>query len=337
MGALKFAFKLNVHGQRPQTRFQQYVELAQQAEALGYDGVYVIDHLLLPPERLGGYTNAPADKPYFLDAWAVLSALAMVTRRVKLGPQVTPIGLRHPVFVAKWGMTIDHISGGRFVLQVGAGHQEIEYLSMGFPYPPLKARAERLVEGVQIIDALWTQETPVTFQGQHYRLENVAFWPKPLQKPRPPIWFGGASGRIRQTVARLGDGWTPAAPQGAGLDPATYRTALEQIRHEAAALGRSAPIVGGALFYVAISNNLEEVERAISVLRRRADWSALSLEELGQRGIVLAGRPGDVLRAVERYAAAGVEYFTLSFVPLDDLDLTRRGMELFARGVMERF
>jgi probable F420-dependent oxidoreductase len=334
---VKFAFKLNVHGQRLDTPFERLLDLARHAEAVGFDGVYVIDHLLLPGARLAGYTDADPAHPYFQDCWTTLAAIAAVTKRVKIGPQVTPIGLRHPVFVAKWGVTLDHISRGRFLLQVGAGHQEIEYTSYGLPYPPFKIRIERLLEGVRLIRALWSGEGPVDFSGEHYQTRQVDFWPKPVQHPLPPIWFGGASERIQQAVAQLGDGWTPAAPQAAGLDRAVYRQALERIRADASAFGRRGPIVGGGLFYAAIAPTEYEAQEAASILRRRADWAALSLADLADRGIAIVGTPDQAVRTIEKYMEAGVEYFTLGFVPLDALDATRRGMDLFAEKVMPRF
>ena len=334
---VKFAFKLNVHGQKIDTPFEKLLGLAKHAEDTGFDGVYVIDHLVLPGSRLSGYTNADPERPYFQDCWTTLAAVAAMTKKVKIGPQVTPIGLRHPGFVAKWGSTIDHISGGRFVLQVGTGHQEIEYRSYGFPFPPFKVRYQGLLEGVRMIRALWTEERPVNFTGEIFQAHNVDFWPKPVQKPCPPIWFGGASERIQRAVAEMGDGWTPAAPQAAGLDRAFYREALKKIRNDAAAEGRKEHVVGGALFYAAIAPTEAEAQEFASVLRRRVDWADLSLADLADRGIAIVGTPDQAVKAIEKYVEAGVEYFTLGFIPLDALDATRRGMELFAEKVMPRF
>jgi probable F420-dependent oxidoreductase len=334
---VKFAFKLNVHGQPLDTPFERLLDLARHAEAVGFDGVYVIDHLVLPGTRLAGYTNADPARPYFQDCWTTLAAVAAITKRVKIGPQVTPIGLRHPAFVAKWGATIDHISGGRFLLQVGTGHQEIEYTSYGLPFPPFKIRYQGLLEGVRLIRALWGEERAVDFSGEIYQARAVEFWPKPVQRPSPPIWFGGASERIQRAVAQLGDGWTPAAPQAAGLDRAFYRDALKRIRLDAASYGRKGPIVGGALFYAAIAPTEAEAKQAASVLARRVDWAGLSLADLSNRGIAIVGTPDQAVRAIEKYVEAGVEYFTLGFIPLDALDATRRGMDLFAEKVMPRF
>ncbi|MBI3919127.1 MAG: LLM class flavin-dependent oxidoreductase [Betaproteobacteria bacterium] len=333
---IDFAFKLNVHGHHPDTPFERYIDLACHAEAAGFSAVYVIDHLLLPADRLVGITDAEPSRPYFLDCWCTLAAVAARTRKIRLGPQVTPIGLRHPVFVAKWGATIDRISNGRLSLGVGLGHQEVEYVSHGFPYPPFKERFERMMEGVEIIRRLWTEDAPVTYQGKHYSVQDVTFWPKPAQSP-PPIFFGGTSPSIRRGVARLGDGWSPAAPQLGGFSPAFYQESLAAIRADAASRGRTGSIRAGALFHTAISEDAGEIERAAAMLRRKPAYSGRSVDEINQTGVVMMGTPEQVGGALEPYVEAGVEEFTMSFVPMDDLDLTRRGIDLYARKVMPRF
>jgi probable F420-dependent oxidoreductase len=329
---VRFGFKLAIHGQRPETRFGELVELAQHAEQAGFDGVFVVDHLLLPGERLAGYTGADPARPYFLDAWTSLAALAATTSRVRIGPQVTPLGLRHPAMVAKWAMTVDHISQGRLLLQVGAGHQRVEYESFGFPYPGLRERVDRLREGVAVIRALWSEQEPASYRGEHYVLREVPFWPKPVQ-PRPEIWLGGSSKWIRSLVPEIADGWSPATPQAGGLDPAFFEAALPPIR--AAAPGRH--ITAGGMFYTVVDDDPAAVERGLAVLRRRADWAGWPLDRFTRTGIALAGNPEQVIAAIERYVAAGLEYFTVGFVPLDDLAAAHRGVELYRDHIIPHF
>jgi probable F420-dependent oxidoreductase len=333
MTDVRFGFKLSIHGQREGVRFRDLLELAQHAEEAGFDGVFVVDHLLLPGSRLSGYTDADPARPYFLDAWTSVAAIAAATRRVRIGPQVTPIGLRHPAFVAKWAMTVDQISDGRLLLQVGAGHQRIEYESFGFPFPPLEERVQRLKEGVEVIRALWSSTEPVTYEGQHYQIRDIPFWPKPVQE-RPEIWLGGASKWIRAMVPELADGWCPATPQGQGLDPAYFAEVLPALRAQAPD-GRH--LVAGAMFYTAIDKDPTAVERRLEVLRRRTDWSTWPLRQFQETGIALAGSPEDVVRSIERYVAAGLEYFTVGFVPLDDLQATHDGIELYREHVLPHF
>lgn len=325
----EFAYKLSIHGQLPGTGFGQIRDLALHAEEAGFDGVYVVDHLRLPSDRLSGYSQAPEDKPYFLDAWTALAALGEATSRVRLGPQVTPIGLRHPVFVAKWGATVDIISNGRLLLQLGAGHQRVEYESHGFPFPPLNERLEALREGIEVIRLLWSSEEPVSYDGDHYVLRDVPFWPKPIQQ-QPKIWLGGASKGVRDIVADLADGWSPAAPQRSGLDPDFFRDSLKEMREKAG----DREITGGALFYCIISEKQEEVEEGVELLKRRADWVDYDRAEIQRRAIALAGSPDEVTEAIGRYIEAGVDYFTLTFVPISDATKNHKAIDIFADKVM---
>lgn len=329
---MQFAFKLSIHGQSVDASFDELISLAKHAEDAGFKGVYVIDHLLLPGSRLRGYTNADPERPYFLDAWTSLAAIAASTQDMLVGPQVTPIGLRHPAFVAKWGATVDRVSGGRLLLQVGAGHQKIEYDAYDLPYPSLSERVERLREGIEIIRALWTDQEPVSYNGDHYTLRDVEFWPKPSRQGRHPIWLGGTSKYIRELVVEVGDGWTPAAPQRGGLDTTFYRDSLEEMRDRS---GR--PITGGALFYSVVDDEPSQVNERVRVLQRREDWSSMSVDELRDSGIVLAGSPDQVSEAIVRYKDAGVEHMTIAFVPLDDLKGTHEMIETYGKSIIPRF
>lgn len=333
---IEFAFKLPLHGQAFDAPFAQTLELAAAAEDAGFSSLYVIDHLYLPGSRTGGRTSAGLDRPYFLDAWCTLAAVAARTTRVRLGPQVTPIGLRHPVFIAKWGATIDRISNGRFRLGVGLGHQEVEYVSYGFRYPPFKERFARMTEGVEIIRRLWTDEQPVSYDGKHYSVKDVAFWPKPIQS-RVPIWYGGTSPSIRRGVARLGDGWFPALPQLGGFGPTFFSESITAIREDARAQGRSERIGAGALFVTTISEDPKELEKAGAMLQRRTEYAGLSVEELKAKGAIVMGTPEEICTRLEPYVKAGVEEITITFHPLDDIGAMRRGIALYAEKVMPYF
>ncbi|MBB5790120.1 LLM class flavin-dependent oxidoreductase [Jiangella mangrovi] len=330
---MEFAFKLSIHGQHPGTDFRDLVDLAVFAEEVGFDGVYVIDHLLLPGSRLSGYTNAPADQPYFLDAWVALAAIAQATHRVKVGPQVTPIGLRHPALVARAAATLDQVSGGRLLLQLGAGHQRVEYASYGFEFPTLDDRITRLREGIEVIRALWETDGPASYRGEHYLLDEVPFFPKPVQE-RPPIWLGGASARILDLVAELADGWSPAAPQGKGITPAVFGDALRSIRSRVTD-GRH--VTGGALFYTVVDDDPARVEAALSILRRRADWADYTVDDFRDRAIALAGSADTVADAIGEYAKQGLEHISLAVVPIDDHELTRATLRRLGEDVMGRF
>jgi alkanesulfonate monooxygenase SsuD/methylene tetrahydromethanopterin reductase-like flavin-dependent oxidoreductase (luciferase family) len=125
------------------------------------------------------------------DPWLLLAGVALATERLRLGPMVTPLARRRPWKVARETVTLDRLSGGRLVLGVGLGEPpEDEYGSFGEPTDPV-VRAEMLDEGLEVLTGLWSGET-VSFRGRHYQVDQVAFQPTPVQRPRIPIWVGGA-------------------------------------------------------------------------------------------------------------------------------------------------
>ena len=173
--------------------------LAADAEAAGWDGFFVWDHL----------TFVKAWRLRIADPWLLLAGVALATERLRLGPMVTPLARRRPWKVARETVTLDRLSGGRLVLGVGLGEPpEDEYGSFGEPVDPV-VRAAMLDEGLEVLTRLWSGET-VSFRGRHYRVDEVTFQPTPVQRPRIPIWVAGAwprRGPLRR-AARF-DGSTP--------------------------------------------------------------------------------------------------------------------------------
>jgi alkanesulfonate monooxygenase SsuD/methylene tetrahydromethanopterin reductase-like flavin-dependent oxidoreductase (luciferase family) len=155
--------------------------LAADAEAAGWDGFFVWDHLAF----------VKAWKLPIADPWMLLTGVALATERLRLGTMVTPLARRRPWKLARETVTLDRLSGGRLVLGVGLGEPpEDEYGSFGEPTDPV-VRAAMLDEGLEVLTRLWSGET-VSFSGHHYRVDQVAFQPTPVQRPRIPIWVAGA-------------------------------------------------------------------------------------------------------------------------------------------------
>jgi alkanesulfonate monooxygenase SsuD/methylene tetrahydromethanopterin reductase-like flavin-dependent oxidoreductase (luciferase family) len=150
-------------------------ELAHEAEDVGWDGAFVYDHI--------GQPNKVADP------WIALSAMAMSTKRIKLGPVVTPVARRRPWKLARETVTLDQLSGGRLILGVGLGWSPHEFTTFGEQGDP-RIRAEKLDEGLAILAGLWSGET-FSFSGKHYHIHDIAFLPRPVQTPRIPIWVCG--------------------------------------------------------------------------------------------------------------------------------------------------
>ncbi|HYL58033.1 MAG TPA: LLM class flavin-dependent oxidoreductase [Candidatus Acidoferrales bacterium] len=173
---MKFAFDLPQFG--PYANPRLLAELAHDAEAAGWDGFFLWDHIQV------GWPDAVADP------WIALAAIACATSRIVLGPIVTPLFRRHPWKLARETVTLDHLSGGRLVLGVGLGTDLFTEISIFDGPIDDKVRAEMLDEGLAILLGLWSGEK-FSFAGKHYTVRETQFLPTPLQKPRIPIWVAG--------------------------------------------------------------------------------------------------------------------------------------------------
>jgi alkanesulfonate monooxygenase SsuD/methylene tetrahydromethanopterin reductase-like flavin-dependent oxidoreductase (luciferase family) len=173
--------------------------VARHAEATGWDGVYVADHFMGDGNTAGGAVTP------MHEATAALAALAATTERVRLGSLVFGVTYRHPAVLANWAATVDHISGGRLLLGVGAGWQVNEHEQYGIELGPPGVRIDRFEEACAVLEGLLG--SPVTtVDGEHYRLTEALSEPKPLQQPLP-LLIGGQGDRMLGVVARHADEW----------------------------------------------------------------------------------------------------------------------------------
>lgn len=189
-----------------------FVDVAVEADRLGYESVWMAEHLVLPVEMGGSpypgsdHPPIPPELPVF-DAWNYLAFLAAETERVRLGTHVYNLALRHPFVAARAIQTLDIVSGGRVEVGVGAGWLESEYEAAGVDFA---SRGRRLDEAIEVCRRLWSEET-VEHHGEFFDFDPVKFEPKPVQRPHPPIVVGGDSRAALRRAARLGDGWAPMA------------------------------------------------------------------------------------------------------------------------------
>jgi probable F420-dependent oxidoreductase len=178
---MRFGLRLPSFALGPRTAsLQEMGAYLRRAEELGFECAVVIDHLLL---------TRPAYACTWLEPIAVLSALAGVTRTIKLGTMVLVLPFRNPAHFAKEWATLDLLSGGRTILGVGVGWHEEEFALMGVPH---RERGRRMDEMLEAVTLLWAGDN-VTYNGRYYRFENLTIDPKPLQHPHPPIWIGGGT------------------------------------------------------------------------------------------------------------------------------------------------
>jgi probable F420-dependent oxidoreductase len=216
--------------------------LAQTAEELGFDSVWVSDHVVVP-ERIdssypysadGRFPTAPT-QPY-LDPLASLCYLAGVTRRVRLGTHVLILPYRHPLLTAKIMSTLDNLSGGRVELGIGVGWMREEFEALDSP--SYDRRGAVTDEQVRLLKAVWTHDV-TGFEGEFYRFDRLGAHPQPLQKPHPPIWVGGHTPPAIRRTARYADGWLPiGARPPAHLPPDELSSIIARLRSEASRFGR---------------------------------------------------------------------------------------------------
>ena len=190
---------------------ERLLEVARAVDGNGWDGFFLWDHIVVDRQ-----SPVPISEP-----WTVLAAAAMATSRVRLGTLVTPVARRRPWVLARQVTTVDHLSGGRAVLGVGLGvPPDAEYAALGEPADPVR-HAALLDEGLTVIDALWSGER-VVHDGQHHHVDGVQFVPRPVQRPRVPIWSAAAlPARAGVRRAARWDGVAPLHSVGADVRPVT--------------------------------------------------------------------------------------------------------------------
>ncbi|MGE0826657.1 MAG: LLM class F420-dependent oxidoreductase [Candidatus Binatia bacterium] len=188
---------------------EKIARVARRAEELGYDSLWVSDHIVFPTELRSAYPYSPDGKlPLdpsnpLLEPFTVLSYAAAVTKTIKLGTSVVIVPYRDPLVTAKIVASLDVLSGGRFIFGVGVGWLEEEFRALR---QNIRDRAAQTREALLVMKSCWTQEDP-QFHGQFFDFSGIKFAPKPRQKPHPPIWFGGNSMPALKRAVELGDGW----------------------------------------------------------------------------------------------------------------------------------
>ena len=302
------------------------VESAVEAERLGYDSVWVADHLMHGGD--GG----------IMEGWTTLSVIAGRTSRVELGTIHLAQPFRAPSLAAKMAATLDALSGGRLIFFYDCGWQEAEVRAYGLEWPPEEERIARMDEGLRLIDALWTSKEPLSFRGQYFHTNEAICRPKPAR--RPPIWLGEArhDGWV-DTIARHMDGWnsTPASV-------ARLKEKLDAVRAGCARVGTDFASLELSLETQVLIAPTEAEARAMALRiaelppsPRGTPRTALveALRESSPRPLHelvddwLVGTPEDVTRRLRECIDLGVSHFMLWFIDFPSLD----GMRMFAERV----
>jgi len=263
----------------------------------GFVGLFRSDH----------FTNPEGPVEDALELWTSLTWAADHTDRIDLGPLVTPVSFRHPVFTARMGKEVDNLADGRLVLGVGAGWQEREHEMFGFDLLPVPERFDRFEEGVTVIEKLLRTEPPVDFDGKYYTLDEAELRPRPERAGGTRLLVGGNGwNRTIPIAARVADEWN-----GVFLAPEDYADHVDRLEDCLADAGRDRAAMRRSLMtQVVFGRDEAELE---AVLDGRDP------EELRDHGIVV-GTPATVGEHLDRLDAAGVDRVMLQWLDVTATD-----------------
>jgi probable F420-dependent oxidoreductase len=272
--------------------------LVLKAEELGFDGVFVPDHIMAKPATTQHYG------PSWPDPFSLLAFFAARTRRIQVGASVIVLPYRPPLVTAKAAATVDQVSDGRFIFGIGVGWDEEEFRDLGIPFRQRGAMAD---EYLRIIQTAWASDMP-SFQGRYYTFSGATFAPRPRQQPHPPIWVGGSPGSISspalRRVAERCDAWHPL-----GLSFDDLARGIEMIREMAARAGRA---------------------DAVHFAPRHLLQLATSTQ--GSSRVAFAGAPDEVAADIQQAQGLGCEYLTFD-LPEPDVSGMLRTLERFMHEV----
>ncbi|HEY7937088.1 MAG TPA: LLM class F420-dependent oxidoreductase [Candidatus Limnocylindrales bacterium] len=277
--------------------YARVIEQAQAAEAAGFELVTVMDHFY----QIRGV--GPEDDP-MLEAYSALAGIAVSTKKVRLGTLVTGVTYRNPAMLAKLVTTLDVMSGGRAILGIGAAWNESEHAGMGFDFPPIAGRMDRLGEALTICKLMFTEDRP-SFEGQHYRIDQVLNRPRPIQAGGPPILIGGmGERRTLRFAAEFADmtHWFPAS--------------VEDLQHKVEVLAGHCEAVGRDP-----STIIRTMGAPVIPVAHESEAAAL-LERIPpeRRGSLVIGTPARVAEHLSTYIAAGFTGFTFGNTMLRSIE-----------------
>lgn len=292
----------------------------REVEDMGYDSVWIYDHF---------YPMSQKTSKYILEAWTLLPSLATETHRLRFGMLVTCNSYRFPSVLAKIAATVDVMSGGRLEFGIGAGWHKEEYDAYGIPFPDARIRVEQLAEAIELIKRIWTQEK-ANFQGEYYTVRDVVSFPKPLQKPHPPIWIGGQGSMLLKIVAQHAD-----YANFVKCSVEEFRQRLKVLKRHCLNLGRKFEAIEKTWHgLMIISDREEEVKRRALKFQEdsaMADEREMSFDDFLNRNIM--GTPEQCVEKIRRYVDLGVTYFIPHFPFAEDL----RGLRIFMDEVVPAF
>ena len=277
-------------------------DMAQAAEALGFDAVYFPDHLVHEgPER-------QRDEQPAYDPIVQAAIVAEATRRIRIGHLVLCNLFRHPAVTARSLATLDEVSGGRLIAGLGSGWTETEYRMTGIPFPEIRTRLRMLDEALTCIRGLWTAP-PFSFEGEFYEFREAVLLPRPVQRPHPPFLLGGSGRGLLRIAARHADTVNIVAATGregyiamtevGKLTDASFRAKVAFLRAEAARAGRDAAALGVSqtLFTVMLTDGAGATRSTAEMF---GGMVGLGPDEVLRSPLTLIGTPEECVAELQR-------------------------------------
>lgn len=339
MAAIEFGIRVPNSG--PLSSVANIVHAAQEAERMGFDTAWLHDHVVWSSEMHRHHISSGAAEALrddqtadFYESLVTMGYLAAQTKTIKLGVACLVMPLRNPIYAAKQTSTLDVLTGGRLVVGVGLGSKATES-SREFEVfqVPFARRAQLTDEYIDAMKAIWTQPL-ASHDGETLTFKDAEVFPKPVQRPHPPVWVGGWTDKAAIRAARRGEGWIPG-----WLSPTEMARGRKLLLEEAARAGRDGTQITVAVEKLAaIARTREEaLERALPTIRTSSNTYERDVNDIQfalDRHIF--GSVGDVCRRVEEFAEAGVTHFELKLL-YSTMDELLEQMGLFASEVMPKF
>src|SRR3989440_5295733 len=286
----------------PVEAYETMTRVAQEADALGYDSIWLFD--------LSHTVPTPTQEVTF-ECWTSTAALARDTKRVRIGQMVTCNGYRNPALLAKMASTVDVLSHGRLVCGLGAGWYEHEYRAYGYPYPGPGERLPRLHEAIQIILAMWTQDE-ATFEGTYYQVKGAINQPKGVQKPHIPLLIGGGGEKVTlRLVAQYADACN------VGGDIATIKHKFAVLKQHCDELGRDY----NSIRRTTLIDDCAIAETEEAAIAKLTPAQHNNLESLRQNELI--GTPEMIRQRLKELEEAGVQEIIIRFVDAAKLESVR--------------
>jgi F420-dependent oxidoreductase-like protein len=288
--------------------------LVSKAENSGFDSFWVMDHF-----HQIQFVGRPEDP--MLEGWTVLSMLAGITTKIKLGTLVTGIIYRYPSVLAKIASTLDVLSKGRLFMGLGAAWNEQESLAYGINFPSNQERLLRLEETIQIIRKMWTEEPCASFNGKYFQINNAYCNPKPIQKPSPPILVGGSGERkTLKIVAKYADACNLFG------STESIKKKLDILKEHCKSVGRDFD----SILKTKLGTIVLDDDRKVAKDRVEETFRGVPEEQIKE--FVIYGTPEDILKQIEALQQVGIQYLIVNLEPSRELE----ALDTFANKIITK-